>query len=375
MEKESVAINVNVLVVDDVEQNLTAIEALIAGPDVTVLKATSGIAALELLLVHDVALALLDVQMPNMDGFELASLIRGSERTRAIPLIFLTAAAREPEKFFKGYGAGAVDFLYKPIDAGVLQSKVGVFVALDRQKKQLAAQLEELTQALKLNEMFTAVLSHDLRNPLSSVANGAAVLLKMSGDPGVTRTARRIQTTTRRMGNMVEQLLDLARIRSQGLRLNVCSADYAELCGAIVDEMEAAGDGAARIEFEQAGDVQGEVDVDRFSQMISNLVGNAMQHGTPDAPIRLRVDGSAPERITVTVQNGGAIPTGQLPHVFELFRSGENENTGHRGLGLGLFIVKKFAVAHGGDVTATSSPAAGTIFEISMPRALAHGVH
>ena len=104
-----------------------------------VLQARSGAEALELLLVHDVALALLDVQMPEMDGFELAELMRGSERTRHVPIIFVTAGARDQHRMFQGYEAGAVDFLYKPIEPHILRNKADVFFQLYRQKQQLAA--------------------------------------------------------------------------------------------------------------------------------------------------------------------------------------------------------------------------------------------
>jgi len=195
---------INILVVDDIQQNLTALEALLARPGLRLLSASSGAAALELLLVHEVALALVDVQMPAMDGFELAELIRGSERTRAIPLIFLTAATREPSYSFRGYEAGAVDFLYKPIDAKALLSKVQVFVELYQQKRQLSQQLEALQRALHLNEMFTAVLGHDLRTPLSVVMNGAMLLPLMTDNPKVTQTASRIESSARRMALMVD---------------------------------------------------------------------------------------------------------------------------------------------------------------------------
>src|SRR6201996_3277354 len=114
---------VKVLLVDDLEENLLALAALLSSDEVEVLKARSGSEALELLLAHDVALALLDVQMPEMDGFQLAELMRGSERTKHVPLIFVTAGSRDQYRHFKGYEAGAVDFLYKPVDPHVLRSK------------------------------------------------------------------------------------------------------------------------------------------------------------------------------------------------------------------------------------------------------------
>ena len=146
-EDDSVTAPIHILVVDDIAQNLVAAEAVLARPGIVILKASSGAQALELLLTHEVALALIDVQMPQMDGFELAELKRGSERTRSIPLIFLTAASREPSYSFRGYEAGAVDFLYKPIDVKALQSKVAVLVQLYQQKRELSAQRRRAADA------------------------------------------------------------------------------------------------------------------------------------------------------------------------------------------------------------------------------------
>src|ERR1700684_312955 len=114
---------VKCLLVDDLEENLLALSALLSREDVEILQARSGAQALELLLRNDVALAFLDVQMPDMDGFELAELMRGSERTRHVPIIFVTAGARAPHRLFKGYETGAVDFLYKPIEPHILKNK------------------------------------------------------------------------------------------------------------------------------------------------------------------------------------------------------------------------------------------------------------
>ncbi|MFM2086478.1 MAG: hypothetical protein RLZZ237_1347, partial [Pseudomonadota bacterium] len=265
---------IHILVVDDVAQNLIAAEAVLAQPGIVILKAASGAEALELLLTHEVALALIDVQMPQMDGFELAELIRGSERTRTIPLIFLTAT-REPSYSFRGYEAGAVDFLFKPIDVKALQSKVQVLVQLYQQKRALSAQLDELKHALHLNELFTAVLGHDLRTPLSVVMNGAMVLPMMSDHPKVIVTAQRIESSARRMGRMVDQLLDLARIRSGTMELRSATHDYLALAQAIVDEFDTPGR-SAPVEIASVGELHGQCDAGLLSQIISNLLSNAI---------------------------------------------------------------------------------------------------
>lgn len=358
--------DVHILVVDDVEQNLVAIEALLTRPGVTVLKAGSGVAALEILLVQEVALILLDVQMPNMDGFELAELVRGNPHTRHIPLIFLTAANNEPQRSFRGYQAGAVDFLYKPVEPDVLRSKANVFIELFAQKKQLSAQLDELRQALRVNEMFTAVLGHDLRNPLAAVLNGAELLLLMSPDQKVGTVASRIRSSAHRMEKMVSQLLDVARIRAGGVALELGRGDYAQLCRRIADELKQAGHAGA-VQIDASGSTDALFDPHRLGQVLSNLLGNALQHGDPDASVAVRIDGTDPVQITLSIHNRGAMPAAVLEQAFTPFRTGR-EARSQPGLGLGLYIAKYFVDAHGGSIALDSSEADGTTFRLTLPR-------
>lgn len=366
-EDDPVTAPIHILVVDDIAQNLVAAEAVLARPGIVILKASSGAQALELLLTHEVALALIDVQMPHMDGFELAELIRGSERTRSIPLIFLTAASREPSYSFRGYEAGAVDFLYKPIDVKALQSKVAVLVQLYRQKRELSAQLDELKHALHLNELFTAVLGHDLRTPLSVVMNGAMLLPMMSDHPKVIVTAQRIESSAKRMGRMVDQLLDLARIRSGTMELRSSTHDYLALARAIVEEFETAGQ-APLVEVSSVGDLHGQCDAGLLSQVISNLLNNAITHGEPGAPVQLALDGRDAGRIELRIANRGVIPAALLPTLFEPFQqAGEKRRMG-QGLGLGLYTVNMFVKAHGGTVEISSTAAHGTLATVRIPR-------
>jgi two-component sensor histidine kinase len=141
------------LLVDDLEENLLSLEALLRRDGLTLLKAKSGDQALEILLEQDVALALIDVQMPGLNGFELAELMRGNERTRLVPIIFVTAGSADKQRRFRGYETGAVDFIQKPIEPDVLRSKADVFFELCRQRQQIAAQRDELAaQAAALEE-------------------------------------------------------------------------------------------------------------------------------------------------------------------------------------------------------------------------------
>ena len=150
----------NLLIVDDLPENLLALDALLQAPAIRVHRAESAEQALELLLQHEFALAILDVQMPGMDGFQLAELMRGTERTKQIPIVFVSAAGRELDYAFKGYESGAVDFMHKPLDSHAVRSKVNVFVDLYRNRKRLARQLDQLEQSRREQE----VLLDELRN-------------------------------------------------------------------------------------------------------------------------------------------------------------------------------------------------------------------
>ncbi|WP_459557303.1 response regulator [Lacunimicrobium album] len=142
----SVTENVKLLMVDDLDENLLALEAVLRRDGLQLLKARSGAQALELLLQHEVALAIIDVQMPEMDGFELAEYMRGTERTRRVPIIFLTAGAHDEYRQFRGYETGAVDFMFKPFDAHILYSKTEVFVELFRQRQEIARQRDTILE-------------------------------------------------------------------------------------------------------------------------------------------------------------------------------------------------------------------------------------
>lgn len=147
----------SILIVDDRNENLTALETLLERPDLQLLKSDNGNDALKLLLRHDVALVLLDVQMPGMNGFEMAELMRRNKKTQSIPIIFVTANG-DKRQVFRGYEVGAVDFLAKPIDREVLQSKVTVFLELDRQRRELQTQLLQIQELRKQNEQLLEAL-------------------------------------------------------------------------------------------------------------------------------------------------------------------------------------------------------------------------
>ncbi len=353
---------VRLLIVDDRADNLDVLAALLEQPGVQLLRASSGEEALELLLQHEVALALIDVRMPTMDGFELAELMRGAERTRRVPIIFVTAATPESVRVFQGYEAGAVDFLFKPVDSQLLQSKVAVFIELFRQRQQLAGQIAEHKKLVQMSELLIGVLSHDLRAPLSAVVTAGELLPRMyPDDERIGQIAGRIRSSSKRMTRLIEQLLDFATARLGQLPIKPQPTNLNELCETAVAEFQERSDSLRCL---VVGDPVGTWDPDRLLQLLANLIGNAVQHGAADAPITVRIEGGVDATIQIQVENGGVIP----PEIRESLFSPFVRSTGSSsGAGLGLFIVDQIARAHGGQVAA-HCPGETTIFTVRLPR-------
>jgi signal transduction histidine kinase len=356
---------VNVLAVDDVEENIVALTAVLDQPGIRLVAARSGIEALEALLKQDFALALVDVHMPGMDGFELAELMRGTERTKHIPIIFLTATTPERTRVFQGYDAGAVDFLFKPFDPHLLISKVAVFAELHRQRRQLAVQLEQLQQAQRMSDLFIGVLGHDLRNPLGSVVASAALLEQRPNEASdVQRKARTILASSRRMERLIQQLLDFALARVKGaIPVQPAPTDLGKIARQVVMELDAAADG--RVQVLAQGDLGGHWDADRLMQVVSNLVGNALEHGAEGSPVTLRMDGDDSDAVSIDVHNWGVIPEQVRGSIFSPYKRRERTS---RGLGLGLYIVERIVLAHGGNVELSSDTERGTLVRVRLPR-------
>ncbi len=212
-----------ILIVDDRIENLVALEKTLAGLEAQVLRATSGEQALACLLEHTVALILLDVQMPEMDGLETAELIRSNEDTQYIPIIFVTAISKDQQHVFSGYASGAVDYLFKPLNADILRSKVSVFLELDRQKTIIAKTNEQLKAAnQKILEQQEAVIkkerlnvllqmagatAHELNQPLMSLLGNVDLIRLFHDDPGkMLQWLDNIEAAAQRIADIVRKI-------------------------------------------------------------------------------------------------------------------------------------------------------------------------
>jgi PAS domain S-box-containing protein len=229
---------------------------------------------------------------------------------------------------------------------------------------ELHAARTKAERAATLAETFMAVLGHDLRNPLSAIQTGAALLLKSSTDERQRRIAERLLRSGERMARMIEQILDFTRIRvGKGLPYEPAPTDLGDVLSRACEDFSGA-DRAISIQVD--GDARGTWDDDRLMQVFSNLLANAIQHSPTGAVVTVRIDGSRVEEVEVVVRNPGTIPPDVVPEIFEPFRQGRDSSS--RGLGLGLFITKEIIIAHGGTIAVSSSEAAGTQFRFALPR-------
>lgn len=385
-----------ILLVDDLPENLLALEALLRDDQLQLHCATSGEQALSLLLEHEFALALLDVQMPGMTGFELAELIRGSSRTQHLPIVFVSAADREPAYTFRGYENGAVDFLYKPLDAYAVRSKVRVFTELHLKSRELRRQLveletaraaqeqllctlrqtqAELQRALTMRDEFMSMVSHELRTPLSVMTLDMAMrqekLKKGKLDyfsperlqAMVGRDGRQLRSMTR----LIEDMLDISRIQHGKLSIRPQRTDLGQLARDVVADFDSHyRDVPLTVQAPEG--IVGDWDDSRIGQVLVNLLSNALRYGE-GKPVQVAVSRTADGMgLLAVTDQGPGIAAADQQRIFEQFERLDTA-LGSPGMGLGLFISRYFVQAHGGSLTVQSAPGAGACFEVRLPLA------
>lgn len=366
-----------ILVVDDIEENLVALEALLRRDDADIVTARSGNEALELVLQYEFALAFIDVQMPEMNGFELAEFMRGAERTKYIPIIFLTAGTGEANRVFRGYESGAVDFLFKPVDPNILRHKTDTFIGLDQQRKKLAEQYQQLQQseallrdAVQAREDVLAVVSHDIRNFLQAIKGGVQMLSKPPEKLGAGARAAihgRLSSTVDLMSRVIADLLDMASIRTGRIEVKL----RPEIAADLVNEAVAVHEPLAQekgIQLTAECDAVGTVvlcDRERILQVFSNLLGNAIKFCRNGDRIRVNLQQFDDHIQASVIDTGPGIASEDLPLVFDAYFSGAKNR--RNGTGLGLYITKRIVDAHAGRIWIDSETGSGTAVHFTLP--------
>ncbi len=384
---------INILMVDDEPSNLEALEAILEGLGQNLIKAGSGTEALRQVLDKDFAVILLDVQMPGISGFETAAMIREREQSRHIPIIFLTGSVKTAEMMFKGYSAGAVDYLMKPIISEILRAKVEVFVELSvarlklqdeiAERGRIAIEISKLNMVLKQKneallaanadlEAFGNSVSHDLRSPLRHVQGYIAILEDSTAHKLNDEERRHMKTIKReaqRMGQLIDDLLGFSRTGQVEIRRTQVNMDVllkevlAQLQPDLVDR---------HIVWNVHPLPQVLGDPSLLRQVWVNFVSNAVKYSLPRNPATIEIQAVEKDNeIIFHVRDNGVGFNMDYAHkLFGVFQRLHSEKE-FEGTGIGLANVRRIVQRHGGRTWAEGKVGVGSSFYFSLPTAAA----
>lgn len=385
---------VRVLLVDDRPENLLVLESILEGMPIQLFKANSGNDALAFLFEEEFALVLMDVQMPDMDGYETAEIMRSRERTREIPIIFVTAISNKEKNIFRGYEAGAVDFLFKPVEPEILLSKVRVFTSLYRQKAVIQKQLADLTeykvkleesvsvsekladdanQANKAKSEFLANMSHEIRTPLNAIIGMAELLGETSLSEEQEQYVRVFNSAGENLLGLINDILDLSKVEAGQVEIEETPFSLEEVLLSVCDtlSLKAHGKGLelnSRIFPGTTIDRIG--DPTRLRQILLNLASNAIKF-TSTGEVSMSVSTSNSGKLLFEVSDTGiGIPEDKLDLIFKSFAQADSSTTRKfGGTGLGLAISRRLVELMGGAINVESTVGEGSTFsfEVNIP--------
>ncbi|MFL5638340.1 MAG: ATP-binding protein [Gemmatimonadaceae bacterium] len=405
---------VNILLVDDRPENLLALEAILEPLAQNLVRANSGPEALRQVLVSEFATILLDVQMPGMNGFEVAEIIKSRERSRTIPIIFLSAISKEDAYVFKGYSMGAVDYVFKPFNPEVLRSKVAVFVDLFVKQRELQRQAEllrdaekrelelehrtslletEARSAAKLSQMndelhrrqialeqamgarnrFYASMSHELRTPINAVIGYSTLMLDNIYGPLNSKQKEGLQRTlkaARHLLELVNDVLDLSKIEAGKIELSLQPVMFPALIEDLfVSVRPLADEYGSTLALEMGSEPFSIVsDPRRVRQILLNLLSNAIKFGE-GKPICVRCKQTDEKGVELEViDQGVGIASEDIARIFEEFV--QVSESKQPGTGLGLPISRRLAQLLDGALTVCSTPGQGSTFRLTLPPSL-----
>jgi two-component system, sensor histidine kinase and response regulator len=355
----------SILLVDDQPKNLVALKAVLEPLGHELVSASSGAEALRQLLRREFALILLDVQMPELDGFRTAAYIKQRERSRGIPIIFLTAISKDAEAVLRGYEAGAADYVVKPVDPVLLRSKVEVFLELDRKTRALQRSVDDLARSNAELEQFAYIVSHDIKEPLAVVSGYTELLTSRFGDTlGADGNVfiDGISSAVTRVRELIDDLLAYSRVGRGEPETE--PVDFGALVAEVIETLRPA--------IEEAG---AEVTADRLPtlsgclvelrQLFQNLLTNALKFSGERPPqIHVGAERTAGAWRFSVSDNGIGIEESERERVFEMFKRVGGATT--PGTGIGLAICRKVVERHGGRIWVDSTPGAGSAFRFTI---------
>lgn len=375
---------INILIVDDKIENIIALDALIKREDVNIVSTTSPNEALRISWEQDIAIALVDVQMPDMDGFELVEILKSNPRTKDILVIFVTAISMETKYAVRGLNTGAVDYLYKPLNPFVTSAKVDSFIQIVRNQREIKrknAQLEkyqkELIQAKELAEQgkrikenFLANMSHEIRTPINGIIGLINLLSETALNKSQSEMLNLLKTSSTSLLGVINDVLDLSKIESGKFKINRTETKIIELCNSIINLLDiGAKEKNINLILEIDTNLPQKIIADslRLNQILMNLIGNAIKF-TNNGSVRLKVEVLDKKGNNLKIQfsvidTGIGIAKENIDKIFEVFEQADQQTTvKFGGTGLGLSIVKNLAKLKGGTLNVESEEGKGSLF-------------
>lgn len=359
-----------ILIVDDRQENLIALRTILSEIEAEVIEATNGNDALTATLNHHFALAILDVQMPGMDGYELAYYMQRDSSTDKIPVIFLTANFSAEDKISKGYEIGAVDYLVKPYDPFILLSKVSVFLTLFSQQLELKNYSKQLEAVNKELEAFSYSVSHDLRSPLRSVHSYTKILMEEYGtklDEEGKRLCDAIFSGSTKMGKLIDDLLSFSKIGRSSL--NPALLDMESMVYSSFTEISGEkGKESIKLIIEKLHNASGDANLIRL--VWNNLISNAIKYSSKEKTSKITI-GSKQENDMITYfikDNGVGFDMQYVHKLFGVFQRLHSDSE-FEGSGVGLANVQRIILKHNGSVWAEGEVGKGATFYFSLPAA------
>ena len=378
---------VNILIVDDKIENIIALEALIQRDDIRILTTTSPNEALRLCWQNEISIALVDVQMPEMDGFELVDILKSNVKTRDILVVFVTAISTETKYAVKGLSTGAVDYLYKPLDPYITNAKVDSFITLvrtqieikrknielERYQEELIIARDQAEKGKKIKERFLANMSHEIRTPLNGILGLAHLLKNTELDSEQTRMLDLLKLSSEALLGVINDILDISKIEAGKFKIVRNETNISNLCKSVIDLLKyKAEEKGIGISVDLHDQVPHLIMADsmRLNQILLNLLSNAIKFtDTGFITLKLSILDLKECKIKLkfsVIDSGIGIPENKIDKIFESFEQADDD-TDHKygGTGLGLSIVKKLVELKGGEINVISEFGKGSTFSFT----------
>lgn len=365
-----------ILIIDDNAENIFSLQKTLELHNLEVDTASSGEEGLKKILKKTYALIILDVQMPGMDGFEVAETISGYSKSKDTPIIFLSAVNIDKKFITKGYASGALDYIIKPVDTDILMLKVKTFLRLYEQTRILNETQKALREELEFKDEFISIASHELKTPLTSIKAYLQLLdrsMQVVGDKTVLNYLQRTQVQIEKLHTLISDLLDISKIESGKLKFNKKNFSFKDLLQGTIETIEQTHPGCI-INMKGNSDIQVYGDDGRIEQVLINYLTNAIKYSPDCKEVEVvSTVGNGELRVSVKDRGIGISPEKQ-ENIFQKFYRAEDSANRFQGLGIGLYICAEIIKRHNGSYGVASEPGKGSVFYFSIP-IVNHSIH